>query len=307
MDDDADPYGEEAEEGGDEFLDEAEEDDGNEAPARRRRKKFVLKPKGASRKRLPAWVVSMLAPVAVTLVLALVGWMVHSTINSQNRMSGGKPVVVGAPREEKFAEKAPILARRFAEANSPEEWLSMVRDPERVGPMVQAFRPEVAVGKPIKVSPHGSEQLDEMEVLQFLVTYEDGRSRLIHVLPTEDGPKVDWESFARSGSTDFAGMSGADELPDAEIRVLVRPGNYYNYDFADDRQWIAFELTNGDWPETFTGYARADSPAARALSEITTDDAPPKRALLRVRGGGENGPRRQCEILEVLHLGWVKP
>lgn len=280
--------------------------EGTNAPTRRRRKRTILKAKGWRERRLPQWVVYMVAPIAITLVLGAVGWMAYSAMNSQNRMSGVKSA---APEEvqENWKDKAPVLARRFADASTAEDWLPMVRDAERVAPMVHSFAPEVATGRPIKVASHGSEGLGEDEILQYLVTYEDGRSRLIHILSTAEGPKVDWEAFARSGTSAYEDLISATNSLEAELRVLVAKGNYYNFDFADDQAWGAFELTNGDWPEAFTGYAKKGSAVEARLQDITSVSGPPRRVTLKVRVASGQGAHRQCEILEVVVESWVKP
>lgn len=250
----------------------------------------------------------MVTLVGVLLLLVLVGWLVHSAWSSRVRQTNDRPDEFKAPPGGGWKEMAPLLARKFGNASTAEDWISMARDPERVAPLIRAFQASSATGKAIRIKPHGSEPFGREELFLFAVTYEDGRSRLIHVVPTGDGPKVDWESFARSCSVDFAELV-APVAVEAELRALVRPCRYYNYNFADDRRWRAFEVLNGDWPESLTGYAAVGSPAEVALLRMLGpgNDARPLRVILNVRAGGEDGARGQMEILEVVQQGWVKP
>ena len=244
----------------------------------------------------------------ITVLLLLIGWLVHSVWNSRDRQTASPLVESKVDVQEDWTKMALPLAGKFANASTPEEWISMVRDPERVAPLIRAFKPRFATGRPLGLKPFGSEPFGADEVYQFSVTYEDGRSRLIHVIPSPDGPKVDWESFARSGGAGFTELTGAAKV-DAEMRVLVRRARYYNYNFADDRRWRAYEIINGDWPEPLTGYATIGSETDDALLRMVgpTVDSSPVRVILNVRAGGEDGARGQLEILQVVQQGWVKP
>jgi hypothetical protein len=183
----------------------------------------------------------------------------------------------------------------------------MVRDPDRVARMIRAFKPKFASGRALSIRPFGSEPFGDDELYQFTVTYEDGRSRLIHVVPTPEGPKVDWEAFARSGGAGFSELTAPVKV-ETELRVLARRARYYNYNFADDRRWRAYEIINGDWPEPLTGYVAIGSIADDFLGRMVRPglDDPPVRLILKVRGGGDDGARGQLEILEVVQQGWVK-
>jgi hypothetical protein len=258
--------------------------------------------------RAAGWFPRMVTTFGVLLLLILVGWLVYSVWNSRDRqtaISGAEP---GADGGESWVGGAPGLAEKFANAATPEEWFDMVRDPERVAPLIRTFKPRFATGRPLAIQPGGSEPFGDRELYQFTVTYEDGRSRLIHILPTDDGPKVDWESFARSCGADISELKAPTPV-EAELRVLVKRARYYNYNFADDRQWRAYELINGDWPETLTGYVSIGSGADDSLLRMVQSgaNAPPTRVILQVRAGGEDGARGQCEILGVIQQGWVKP
>lgn len=245
------------------------------------------------------------------LLVFVIGWLVHSTLHSRDRWTDApEPQTQRTALEarEDWRKLVLPLVKRFAKASTPEEWGAMVRDPERVAPLILTFKPKFATGRPLGIKPFGSEPFGDGVLYQFSVTYEDGRSRLIHVLPTADGPKVDWESFARSGGAGFEELTGPVPV-EAELRVLVKPAMYYNYNFSDDRQWRAYETMNGDWPDPLTGYAQVGSTAANALLRMAGQglDDSPARFILKVRGGGEDGARGQLEILEVVQKGWVKP
>jgi hypothetical protein len=255
----------------------------------------------------PAWFPRMLAFSGVALLLVLVGWLVHSVLTSRDRQTPAAIFESKAEDPADWRKLAPAVAEKFANSSSPEEWLPMVRDPDRVARMIRAFKPKFASGRALSIRPFGSEPFGDDELYQFTVTYEDGRSRLIHVVPTPEGPKVDWEAFARSGGAGFSELTAPVKV-ETELRVLARRARYYNYNFADDRRWRAYEIINGDWPEPLTGYVAIGSIADDFLGRMVRPglDDPPVRLILKVRGGGDDGARGQLEILEVVQQGWVK-
>ncbi|MFM7182189.1 MAG: hypothetical protein ACKO2G_12095, partial [Verrucomicrobiales bacterium] len=191
-------------------------------------------PAGTSGKlwRTPKPLVRLVAPFGIVILFVLIGWLINSMLNSRNRQTNLPVEVPSTSDSGDWTKAPPPLAEKFANASTADEWISMVRDPERVAPLVRAFKPRFASGRPLLVEAFGVEPFGSDEVYQFMVTYEDGRSRLIHILPTPKGPKVDWESFARSGGASYAELT-APAVVEAELRVLVQRGRYYNYDFAD--------------------------------------------------------------------------
>jgi hypothetical protein len=121
-------------------------------------------------------------------------------------------------------------------------------------------------------------------------------------------PKIDWDSY-------IAKCPGWDSLNQGEsetavVRVLVRPVNYYNFQFDDAGKWQAFNLFNPDWPEgTLYGYVERGSPTEMALkASYEREGSGLIRPLtLEVSGRNESLKNRQVEITGFIAGTWTLP
>ena len=102
--------------------------------------------------------------------------------------------------------------------------------------------------------------------------------------------------------------------PEGLVRAMVVADSYYNGPFSDDSQWVCYSMASPDSETVLMGYCRKDSPQARALARIVSnDDATAevssipralKRATLKIRRV-EGGESRQFEITRVMAQDWV--
>lgn len=89
------------------------------------------------------------------------------------------------------------VAHSFTQTSDPKERLRWCRDPERVTPLLARF-PEQAVSEiPSSVVAMGSISAGLLSYERFAVTFANGESRLLSVVRTKEGTKVDWEAYAR--------------------------------------------------------------------------------------------------------------
>ncbi|MFP6875764.1 MAG: hypothetical protein VCA37_02950 [Roseibacillus sp.] len=198
------------------------------------------------------------------------------------------------------------VAQAFLDATSEEERLALVRNPNEVRSGMVTFPDEVksypiehTFVKPMGVATAGG----IMRFQRFSVSMPDGRPRFLCVAETPRGPLVDYEAFARHGTVNWekllAGEAG--EM----VRLLVKPSFYFNHGFTDEKKWVAFELSNPDWPASLTGYAPVGSPTAGLLGAITSK-VPKQRVTLKIRPEGDSHQHKQVVIERVLANGWVQ-
>ena len=245
------------------------------------------------------------------VLLGLIGWLLYSTVTSSGRLSetdAGQRAANAANGTTAFThDSCMAVAKAFLSAKTPAEKSALVRDPDRVRPFMDAFAPKVGTGTVIDLRAYGFARADAAAVRSFLVKFSDGGSRVVCVADTPDGPKVDWEAFARHGTATATELKNG-KATTAEVRVLATPGRYYNYRFHDDQLWKAVELSNADWTDSLTGYAHADSDTASQLAKLMdAADGVPVPVLLRLSTDPESAPRGQCVIEELVVPHWVKP
>ena len=257
--------------------------------------------------RLPAWVFIPLTAVGVLILLALVGWLAVAAFTSAGRFSGRKETFT-ADSQSYSATKAAArkLAENFLQAATLDQKLALVRDPERVRPLIESFKPSSPLGKLRDIRDYGTEDYIETAIFYHLATFESGRTRLVCVVGTPAGLKVDWEAYSRQGSATGEELLAGKPLT-ATVRVLASRSRYYNWAFADEKSYMAIEVSNADWPNGLTAYVKHDSDAGRDLAKFLKGATAPKRFVLKIRVDETTPERKQCAVEECVAAGWVYP
>lgn len=142
-------------------------------------------------------------------------------------------------------------------------------------------------------------------------TSKDGtpRNRLALLTPDEKGAwKIDFEAFARTVTPSWDELL-AEDGGCGEVRVIVARDSYYNGPFKDDQQWECYGMASPDHDTILLGYCRKDTPQARAMARIFSEDKSEmnqrlNRATLELRRP-EGAELRQFEIIRVLAEDWV--
>ena len=97
----------------------------------------------------------------------------------------------------------------------------------------------------------------------------------------ENGSKVDFECYARHGSTMWPNLLAGKDTESDVVRVAVKPVAYYNYAFSDDATWRAFVANSPDLKNSLYIYARRGSKEAKQLANFKTKK--PARVTLAIR------------------------
>lgn len=228
----------------------------------------------------------------VAAVLFLVVWLAAT--------GRDRPVVV----EEALASPAdPALevARAFLAAGGTDARLAFVRDREVVQGHLGSYPEQARSGVVENLRQMGHKVADGVEVTAFAARFADGSFRMLSVVDEGAGPLVDWDSYARYGSAPWGGLiSGVADA--AEVRVFVRPGEYFGGRFFDAERWVCFVLETPDFDGSLYAYAPAGGElAARMQSGVMATRDFRQHMTLRVKteGGG------LFEVEELLAVGWV--
>ncbi len=202
----------------------------------------------------------------------------------------------------------PVLVE-FLNATNVEERLELVRDRERVEPLMRAYYERHGDG-PIgfrQIAPGGTLAFrDSLAVVEVIM--EDWSQRQIAFDLGSDPPPVDWESFV--GYSDML----IDELREHQpsepqlLRALVQwlnPG-FYAFDFSDEAALDSYVISDPETGEYLYGYTVRLEPVATRLRELSaSSSARPFLAVLKVRFPEDARTDNQVWIDEVLAEGWV--
>ena len=259
----------------------------------------------------------------ITVALGVLGFFIWSWLRPQ--MKQGPVVAAG--------ETAGIIQKHNVSAfESPTEGVALelvkqalaLRDPAeverffRIGPA----EPAAVVGflegmEEADGAVTGLQWLSSMDANGMLIdgvlvsTSKDGtpRNRLALLTPDERGAwEIDFEAFARTVKPSWDELL-AEDGGRGVVRVIVARDSYYNGPFRDDNEWQSFGMASPDSDMILLGYCRKDSPQARAMERIFSEDKSEvnqrlNRATLELKRP-EGAELRQFEISRVLAEDWV--
>ena len=260
----------------------------------------------------------------VGLVVALlvgcgmaVAWFVNKQIARRSAVGPAVEVVPefseAAAREKWVGPSPRRIADAFLAAKTNEERLKWVRDPEQIAPILAdwyATGPgsrEVVESLLLRQIPPNTSRINltsPPEHARFLVRMKDGERRQLSILRTPEGGKIDFACFIRHGSAPWpAILSG--EVAEADVRVLVMPDAYHNFNYLDETKWRSFVLSSPDLDERIHLYAPVDLPNLREMPRGWLKE--PRSMFLRIKQTSrENLARKQFELVEILAPGWTQ-
>lgn len=195
--------------------------------------------------------------------------------------------------------------RKFASATSVEAMARLVRQPERVTPLMRRHYAD----KP--VSPGRLRAIKALQPLTLdnrgnfwvaSVALGDGKTQSLVLEITESGePRVDWETFVcyqPMAWDDFALQRPTGRSLD--FRVYAEKDNFHSHEFADSDKWVCFRLTALDGEETLFGYAQTGSAEAVELLRQIEQQGGGRVSLILRLGIPEGLQSRRGVVIEKL-------
>jgi hypothetical protein len=213
--------------------------------------------------------------------------------------------VAAAPPVKTLMVEVESVVRGFLEAQTPEDMLRHVRDPERIAPKLEdrlAGKPYAAPGfREIladTVSTTGSGS-----ILSVKVRTGDFELREIVLLGGEGGLKVDWESWVGWSEMPWEDFQRERPVDGKWFRVTLSRVVYYNFAFKDEAEWVSYRLDSPAGDHSLYGYV----PRAGALDEKIRpiDENGKVKLLLKLRFPPDAASGNQVIIDAVSGHGWV--
>lgn len=255
---------------------------------------------GAPRRRtkMPRVVVITLAAVGLGVLLA-VAWALAVTRGSQRSYDPAARVAGDEIRAG--LESAEEVARAFLSEKDPEKRLRWVRDAEavrgRLGEYQNAARSEP--GEIDQVIGHHE------TATAFAVTLPSGEVRLLEVVETPEGLKVDWDAYARFGTASWEDLwSGKAQR--AVVRVFCEPSTEAPEPFQDREKWTGFRLTSPDLPQVALGFSETGTVRGAMMKKVVLGSPKYRQRFVLevVRHEGQDEPL--FEITECRAVGWIE-
>ena len=142
---------------------------------------------------------------------------------------------------------------------------------------------------------------------RFVANFADNSSRLICIVSSENGLRVDWDCYARYNNKALPEML-AGKTQTAELRVFIRKSDYYNFSYKDDQQWTPFELESPDFEQLVYAYSLKGTTTGKLLDAALSRMAPGKglQVTLQISSKQDSHKRKQFSIDRVYAFGWVR-
>jgi hypothetical protein len=210
----------------------------------------------------------------------------------------------GGPSDMEFRAAAEPLAKAFLEADSVEALLPLVHNPAVSGPRIREFHqasPPQAAG--MAAFDTRNEVARTGTMLTVWVRTGDLDERPMAFAATPEGLRIDWESWAGWSEMPWERFLAERPVTDKLFRVVLRPVDYYNFAFTDDRKWQSYRLESADAAHAVYGYTERGSVLDSRIRPAP--DVKQVPLTLALRFPADAGNRNQVLIGKIIAEGWV--
>lgn len=209
-----------------------------------------------------------------------------------------------------LVERVEQLVKDYLKADTMEELLPLVRDPERVRPMIEQEwedRPKRSLGF-LRMTLFEPATLGTRPFWVVRAEVEDGEAQSLLVEQSGDhGVKVDWETHVcRQPMPWDRYVTARPEGEALDFRVWAVADAYYSHEFSDGGRWRCFRLSAKGSEEHLFGYALAGSDAAEGLLALGRSSPGGKATvMLRLRRPTGTASPRGVVIERLVAPRWL--
>lgn len=233
-------------------------------------------------------------------LLAVAGWLLIA--EGKREAMPTRPDAADQVRDG--LESAEAVARAFLAEADPAKRLQWVRNAEEVESRLAEYPNEACRAVGVIESVLGHQVDNGRPVTGFVVAFPTGNLRLLEVVGTLDGPKVDWDAYARHGTATWEDLSSG-KAKGAVVRVFCEPSSERPEPFADQSKWTCFRLSGPDLAQAALAFAEVGSEREEKMKQVIlgTPKYRQRFTLEIVRHEGEDEPL--FEITRCLAVGWI--
>ncbi len=215
-----------------------------------------------------------------------------------------------APQDQWRGSLPGETAEAFLAATTHQERMRWVRSPTLVEPLVAAFyatgpgsRETFSLRASLPLPPLGAE-LPAQEVARYGVLMADTSKRLLSIVATPDGARVDFHAYSRHTSAPWPDILEG-RAASAEVRIFVSPGSYHVAPFENPAEWLPLLGGCPDVASDLLLYVRRGTPECAALEAAILKA--PQRVTLTLAPVAESWRQRQFQVTAFHHEEWSGP
>lgn len=246
----------------------------------------------------------VLAVAMVVLGLGLVAgvgfalW--YAKYDAKSRQTEEKP-----DEGPKVAEMSPDdVAAKFLATTDIQKRLELVRNPEEVKERVSEYAYDAANESGYITQVAAYLENPEGQMTSFVVGLSGGGVRILDVIETDEGPKVDWDAYARYNEVSWDDLiSGSKEK--GLMRVFAQTSEMNTGPFSDRQEWDCYILSSPELEGSVLAYAKKDSPRTELIQEKMRQTRSGRKRFVfeLVRHQGED--EALFEITQVVGVDWI--
>lgn len=206
-----------------------------------------------------------------------------------------------------YEPEARQLARDFGMSTNPDVKLSMCRYKDQISKRLDHYPKQILTEAATEVTFMDVADLGGIMAARFVAKFPNNKSRLICVVSTENGLRVDWDCYARYNCLAIPLLLKGD-VESAEIRVFVERSDYYNFSYRDDAKWSSFILKSPDSEELIYAYSQKQTTTGKLLDAALSPMNRGKsvQMTLQVSSQKDSHKRKQFTIDRIYAFGWLK-
>lgn len=204
------------------------------------------------------------------------------------------------------------VIRRFLKAKTVEDRAFFIRDPQRVKPLMTEWygRPET---KPLQWSDDDlllSKQVKKIVdhnryFIIVLVELSGSGAHIFALEQTQDAIRLDWETSVGYQPMPLGEFKTKQPREPVEFRVKVKPTDYYNNQFSDEKKYQAVELSYPGKPEfKLYGYIDRGEEWAEPLLEQLDGGLGPSLIVKLKYPDGEIKDAKQVQMDSIVADSW---
>ena len=196
------------------------------------------------------------------------------------------PIPLSEDVEPDRLGQAKELQKQFWAATKWEDKLPLVAESERVRPLMKDFYEDQKNTDPVagNANHQAHFKLNNTEVLLFSYSSpRPGGTLDMALVATEKGKfSIDWESYVGASEVSWSAFKRERGNTPKLFRVFANQDDYYNYEFTDEKRFLAFHLSSPDGFYFVKGYCERTSTIGRTLTALFTSGAPRMALTLRL-------------------------
>lgn len=215
---------------------------------------------------------------------------------------------------EGIEEKAKKLVETFVSATDVEQVLPLVRDRERVEPILRARWKPMGVKAGWTVPDNSEWSIRKAEKRDYGYLFgmlPDLSAFRFYIVQKGENALLDWEASSGYSETPFPDLvkrTGEGGV----TRCFLSMGDLYTFSMPES-DYQCFRLGSPDGDNAVWGYVKRDSPLFEDLTSLFIQGAIPREIYseyaitLKLEKASEESLPNQWMIAEKLHIEWIKP